>query len=427
MKIVFATNNQHKLSEIRDILGESIEVLSLKDINCDVDIPETGKTLEENALQKAQYVYDHYHIDCFADDTGLEVDALGGAPGVYSARYAGEGHDSEANMTKLLKELGDEDNRKARFRTVIALIQKKNICPCGCNSIKEVHQFEGIVDGEIIRERRGGEGFGYDPIFQPDGYDKTFAELGMDIKNHISHRARATKKLADFLLKTLILLFTFNCSLLTASAQVGTWKNYLSYNHIEQIYAAGDDIFVRASNGLYLYNKKDQSITTFDKINGLSDTNIKLIGWSKQAKRLIAVYQNSNIDLVETNGTITNISSLYSKTMTEDKTVNNVFIQGQFAYLSTGFGIVKVNMQKAEITETYHLGKNITATSIKNNTIYAKIDDATVLSAPLTSNLLDPGNWVETAEYPADTFVFDQSDWETYYDLISTLDPGGPK
>ena len=427
MKIVFATNNQHKLSEIRDILGESIEVLSLKDINCDVDIPETGKTLEENALQKAQYVYDHYHIDCFADDTGLEVDALGGAPGVYSARYAGEGHDSEANMAKLLKELGDEDNRKARFRTVIALIQKKNICPCGCNSIKEVHQFEGIVDGEIIRERRGGEGFGYDPIFQPDGYDKTFAELGMEIKNHISHRARATQKLADYLLKIFILLFTFHFSLLTASAQVGTWKNYLSYNHIEQIYAAGDDIFVRASNGLYLYNKKDQSITTFDKINGLSDTNIKLIGWSKQAKRLIAIYQNSNIDLVETNGTITNISSLYSKTMTEDKTVNNVFIQGQFAYLSTGFGIVKVNMQKAEITETYHLGKNITATSIKNNTIYAKIDDATVLSAPLASNLLDPGNWVETADYPADTFVFDQSDWETYYDLISTLDPGGPK
>ena len=178
MKIVFATNNQHKLSEIRSILGETIEVLSLKDINCDVDIPETGKTLEENALLKAQYVYDHYHIDCFADDTGLEVEALDGAPGVYSARYAGEGHDSEA---------------------VIALIQKKNVCPCGCTSIKEIHQFEGIVEGQIIRERRGGEGFGYDPIFQPDGYDKTFAELGMDIKNHISHRARAVAKLCEFL------------------------------------------------------------------------------------------------------------------------------------------------------------------------------------------------------------------------------------
>ena len=214
MKIVFATNNEHKLSEIRSILGEDFEVLSLKDIGCDVDIPETGKTLEENALQKAQYVYDHYHIDCFADDTGLEVEALNGAPGVYSARYAAltdnpvksdnstaASHDSEANMTRLLYELGNNNNRRARFRTVIALIQKKDVCPCGCTSIKNIHQFEGIVNGEIIRERRGGEGFGYDPIFQPEGYDQTFAELGMEIKNHISHRARAVAKLAEYLKK----------------------------------------------------------------------------------------------------------------------------------------------------------------------------------------------------------------------------------
>ena len=211
MKIVFATNNKHKLDEIRSILGDSIEVLSLNDIGCDVDIPETGKTLEENALQKAQYVYDNYHIDCFADDTGLEVEALDGAPGVYSARYAAlpdnpvksEGgassHDSEANMTRLLYELKGKDNRKARFRTVIALIQKKDVCPCGCTSIKEIHKFEGIVEGEIIQERRGGEGFGYDPIFQPEGYEQTFAELGADIKNQISHRARATQKLAEYL------------------------------------------------------------------------------------------------------------------------------------------------------------------------------------------------------------------------------------
>ena len=201
MKIVFATNNEHKLSEIRQILGSRVEVMSLKDIGCDVDIPETGTTLEANALQKAQYIYDHYHIDCFADDTGLEVDALNGAPGVYSARYAametvadgsssGASHDSEANMTRLLRELGENNNRKARFRTVIALIQQE-----------EVHEFEGIVTGQIIRERRGGEGFGYDPIFQPDGYDQTFAELGVEVKNQISHRARATAKLADFILK----------------------------------------------------------------------------------------------------------------------------------------------------------------------------------------------------------------------------------
>ena len=212
MKIVFATNNQHKLDEIRAILGPQFEIVSLADIGCHEDIPETGQTLEENALMKAQYVYDHYHVSCFADDTGLEVDALGGAPGVYSARYAALecvatgsqqaiSHDSEANMARLLRELGNNNNRKARFRTVIALIEKRDVCPCGCTSIKQIHRFEGIVEGEIIRERRGGEGFGYDPIFQPDGYDKTFAELGTDIKNQISHRARATAKLAEYLKK----------------------------------------------------------------------------------------------------------------------------------------------------------------------------------------------------------------------------------
>jgi len=199
MKIVFATNNAHKLQEIRHILGESIEVLSLRDIGCDVDIPETGTTLEENARQKAEYIYQHYHCDVFADDTGLEVEALDGAPGVYSARYAGEGHDAEANMTKLLHELGENNNRKARFRTVIALIQKKDVCPCGCTSIRQDHLFEGIVEGQITRQRSGVGGFGYDPIFQPDGYDKTFADLGEDIKNQISHRARATAKLVAFL------------------------------------------------------------------------------------------------------------------------------------------------------------------------------------------------------------------------------------
>ena len=211
MRIVFATNNLHKLQEVRQILGNSIEVLSLKDIGCDVDIPETGTTLEENALQKARYVYDNYHIDCFADDTGLEVEALNGAPGVYSARYASMenpdnpdmpvSHDSEANMARLLRELENQENRKARFRTVIALIQKKNVCPCGCTSIKQEHLFEGIVNGEIMHERSGVEGFGYDPIFRPDGYNLTFAEMSAEQKNHISHRGRATAKLAVFLKK----------------------------------------------------------------------------------------------------------------------------------------------------------------------------------------------------------------------------------
>ena len=196
-KIVFATNNQHKLEEIRSILGEDFEVLSLSDIGCHEDIPETSDTLEGNAMQKAQYVFDKYGYACFADDTGLEVEALGGEPGIYSARYAAlDGddsisHDSEANMAKLLRKLEGIENRKARFRTVIALITQ--------HPTPNTQQFEGIVNGSIIKERRGGEGFGYDPIFQPEGYDKTFAELGNEVKNQISHRARAVQKLADYL------------------------------------------------------------------------------------------------------------------------------------------------------------------------------------------------------------------------------------
>lgn len=200
MKIVFATNNAHKLKEIREILGNSFEVVSLAEIGCHEDIPETGKTLEENALQKAQYVYDHYHISCFADDTGLEVEVLDGAPGVHSARYAeGTDHNSEANMAKLLRELDGKDNRKARFRTVIALIEKKDVCPCGCTSIPQIHRFEGIVEGRIATEKHGSEGFGYDPLFVPEGYDKSFAELGEHVKNTISHRARVVAKLAEYL------------------------------------------------------------------------------------------------------------------------------------------------------------------------------------------------------------------------------------
>lgn len=203
MKLVFATNNQHKLEEVRQILGSKIEVLSLADIGCHEDIPETGATLEDNAFMKARYVATKYEITCIADDTGLEVEALGGEPGVFSARYAatassgspaGESHDSEANMDKLLAKLGENNNRKARFRTIIAFVQL-----IGGPYAYKLKLFQGTVNGEITRERSGSEGFGYDPIFRPDGYDKTFAELGAEVKNKISHRAMATQKLADFL------------------------------------------------------------------------------------------------------------------------------------------------------------------------------------------------------------------------------------
>lgn len=189
-QIVFATNNAHKLKEVREILGDTgIVVLSLEEIGCNDDIPETADTLDGNALIKAQWVKQHYGYDCFADDTGLEVDALGGAPGVYSARYAGPGHDSVANVALLLGNMEGMEDRKARFRTVIALIIGNG----------EPVLFNGIVEGCITHERHGESGFGYDPVFRPEGEMRTFAQMSDGEKNAISHRGRAVKKLAEYL------------------------------------------------------------------------------------------------------------------------------------------------------------------------------------------------------------------------------------
>jgi XTP/dITP diphosphohydrolase len=188
MKIIFATNNEYKFKEISNILGNSFELLNMKDINIEEDIPENFPTLEENALYKARYIHNVNGMNVFADDTGLEIDALGGKPGVHSARFAGDNKDSQANIDKVLKLMMEVTNRKARFRTVIALI---------INNIE--YLFEGIVPGVIINERRGKDGFGYDPIFVPEDNDKTFAEMTLEEKNKISHRAKAFDKLKMFL------------------------------------------------------------------------------------------------------------------------------------------------------------------------------------------------------------------------------------
>ena len=188
MKLVFATNNKHKLEEARAILGSSVEVKSLEQLGCYDDIPETSETLEGNSRQKALYVWQHFGVSCFADDTGLEVGALGGAPGVYSARYAGEPQDAARNRKKLLQEMAGKQYRSAQFRTVVTVVLDGTI-----------RQVEGIVRGRISTEERGFGGFGYDSIFIPEGYNQTFAELGEEIKNHISHRAIAMEKLKDLL------------------------------------------------------------------------------------------------------------------------------------------------------------------------------------------------------------------------------------
>ena len=188
MKIVFASNNKNKIIEIQSMLPESIQIVSLESIGCLEEIPETSETIEGNAILKANYVTENYGFDCFADDTGLEVEAINGEPGVYSARYAGEQRNADDNMNKLLNELADKTNRSAQFKTVIAL-----------NLNGKQYLFEGIASGEIIKDKIGLGGFGYDPIFKPTNYDETFAQLSLDIKNEISHRGKATKALLEFL------------------------------------------------------------------------------------------------------------------------------------------------------------------------------------------------------------------------------------
>jgi len=187
-ELVFATNNRHKRDEVSAKVGRNFKLLTLNDIGCNEDIPETGITFHENASIKSRFVYDRYHLNCFGDDSGLEINALNGEPGVYSARYAGKHGDHEANIDKVLEKLKDTDDRAARFRTVISLMWNG-----------EEHFFDGTVEGTIRKERTGTEGFGYDPIFEPEGYDITFAEMTLDEKNRISHRARALEKLIAFL------------------------------------------------------------------------------------------------------------------------------------------------------------------------------------------------------------------------------------
>jgi len=188
MKLVFATNNRNKLKELQSILGNTIDLISLKDIGCNVDIPETGSTLEENASIKSSYIYKHYGLNCFADDTGIEIDSLNGEPGVYSARYAGKSNDSKENMKKVLQKLEGQKNRKSQFRTIISLwLDGKE------------KLFEGIVRGIVLTEKHGDSGFGYDPIFMPEGFECSFAEMSLREKNSISHRGIAVRKLAAFL------------------------------------------------------------------------------------------------------------------------------------------------------------------------------------------------------------------------------------
>ena len=388
-KIIMATNNEHKLREIRQILDGRFEVLGLHDIGCHEDIPETSDTLEGNALQKARYVHDHYGMDCFADDTGLEVEALGGQPGIYTARFGemngyGESHDAEANIRCLLDKLALADNRRARFRTAIALVKDG-----------EEHLFEGIVEGEILREKTGTDGFGYDPIFAPLESGCSFAEMGPQEKNRISHRGRATQKLAAFLRVLLCLIcLSLMSSVLRPYAlfaqDIGSWQVYPSYCISTHNLAVGSKVYSLANGNLMAYDTEDTSVRTYNSLDDLNDIHIAHMAYSQVAKRLILVYENGNIDLLSLDDDVVNIASLKSSTLS-NKTVNHVFVDGTTAFLATSFGFITVDMQECVIRDTYQLGVAVQAIAVRSGVIYIGAYDGVYYSTDENMHMLS--NW----------------------------------
>jgi len=392
--IVFATNNSHKLEEVRSIVADAgLNIVSLKEIGCSEDIPETAETLEGNALMKARYVRDNYGCNCFADDTGLEVEALGGAPGARSARYAGENNNPAANIAKLLAALKTAPNRKARFRTVVALL---------LNGKEEL--FEGVVNGEIINDKRGEQGFGYDSVFVPDGYKETFAQMNAEQKNLISHRGRAVRKLAARLLQTTLITLLFAFTLHAQS--LADWTSYRAYYNSTAVEETADRIYVLADNSLYSYGKEDGEVKLYSKQNGLSDTDISLIRYSADAKTLIIIYSNGNIDLWDSDG-IKNIPFLKTSMSIRSKTINDIFLYNNYAYLSTDFGVLVLNLTKKEIADTYRLNRVIKCLSIFNGEIIAATTEG-LISAPFNANLLDASVWSSkniSGDFAADRII----------------------
>ena len=352
MKLVFATNNDHKLRELKQILPPEYELLSLNDIGCTEDIPETGPTLEVNAGQKSFFIWDKYKINCFSDDTGLEIEALGNDPGVHSARYAGDEKNSLANLLKVLEKMEAETNRKARFRCVISLIigGKEKL-------------FEGIVEGSILTEQQGTAGFGYDPIFMPAGYNQSFAEMPAGDKNRMSHRGRAVMKLVEYL-KILVLLVILISSL---RVPANNWHSYLSYYHIVAIDKSDHKIFAANENALFSCNLSDNSLETWSRVEGLSDSGISAIRWSESKQALLIGYSNGNLDLLLGNR-VFNLPDLKLKTSISNKLINNIFCEEDFAWLSCDFGILKINLKRWEVAETWIIGPEASSLSVKELT-----------------------------------------------------------
>lgn len=398
MKLVFASNNAHKLDEVRKILPADIEVVSLAQIGFHSEIDETGTTLEANSLIKAETIHDwlkqHPEVEAdgiFADDTGLEIDALGGAPGVYTARWAGEDCIAANNRAKALSELNGITNRHARFRTVVTLIRGE-----------KTEQVDGVVNGDIAEKEYGDGGFGYDPVFIPEGYDKTFAELPAEVKNSISHRARAMEALRRILALLLIILAPLGLRAEDEDVSygvMGQWSIHSSYSNTSQVALADDQVFALSAGSLFSVDKKSELITTWNKANYLSDDNITHIGFDPVTHQLVVLYSDGLIDLIRDGRVIATMNDLYLKEKDMTIVVNSMQVKDGMAYLGTSFGVVQINLHRREIAGSYYIGNNGAAENIQDvdvlgDTIYAATSNR-ILCASRHRVLEDYTNWHE--------------------------------
>lgn len=379
-KLVFATNNPHKLREAREIMAGRLDILSLSDINCHDEIPETADTLEGNALIKARWVHDRYGMDCFADDTGLMVDALGGAPGVYSARYAGEHCSPADNVRKLLGEMEGEENRHARFSTVIALIADG-----------EEHCFEGCVEGNIAETPAGTDGFGYDPVFRADESGKCFAEMSAEDKNAISHRGRAMRKLRDFLGMLMVFVLTLAAALPLSASQ---WRLHPSFNgEVADIIDTKDHVYFlnyvqtyspgHSRNGtpmtqILRYDKDEDEFFFLNPQNQLSENIAITAEYDFDRNCLVVAYDTGNIDVINADGSSLNIPGLKLASDRLSKKVNGISFapDDNACIIATGFGYIVVDLSKGEVSSSRNLQENVTAAARFNGDIFLSTDKA---------------------------------------------------
>lgn len=361
-KLVFATNNAHKLQEARAILGDDITLISLAELGCNEDIPETSDTLEGNALQKARWVHDRYGVDCIADDTGLMVDALGGAPGVHSARYAGPGHDSAANMAKLLHEMSGRTDRDAHFSTVLALVADG-----------EEHTFEGRVDGTIAETPSGKDGFGYDPVFIAAESGKTFADMTAEDKNAISHRGRAFRTFASWLRSLAMIIVML---LLPGIADAEQWRMLPSYDGkvlraidtpdytyfltLKRDYIPRNDAANQRYGQLLRYDKENEEWQWLDRSTGLSEHVVVDADYDFSRRQLTIGYDNGNIDLLKDNGEVINIPGLKMADSNASQEIQSIFTEPDGdVYIATATGYVSIDPAKGEIRTSRDFGSSI--------------------------------------------------------------------